>query len=82
MALSFSDDKFDVLFWNYPISLVPKRKKPVWVFLVDMIRGMKDKTFYTKGGTTMVTVKQVGEVLLEPLKKTRRKRLPVRFITI
>lgn len=72
MALSYADDKFDVAVLELPyIFGTQKGRKPVWVFLVEMIRGMKDKTFYTKGGTTMVTVKQVGEGVAGALEKNK-----------
>lgn len=72
MALSFADENFDVAVLELPyIFGAQKGRKPVWVFIVDMIRGMKDKTFYTKGGTTMVTVKQVGEGIAGALEKNK-----------
>ncbi|NLZ16064.1 MAG: NAD(P)-dependent oxidoreductase [Erysipelotrichaceae bacterium] len=63
-AQSFANDMdVAVLELPYIFGTQPGRK-PVWVFLADMIlKNKKDSLMYTKGGTTMVTVKQVGEAI-------------------
>lgn len=39
-------------------------RKPVWQFIAEMIKSTKGKyLFYPKGGTAMVTIKQVGEAI-------------------
>ncbi len=39
-------------------------RKPVWLFIAQMIQNTKGKRlYYPKGGTTMVTVRQVGEAI-------------------
>ena len=64
MALSYADENFDVAVLELPyIFGTQPGRKPVWVFLVEQIRSMKKATLYPKGGTTMVTVHQVGEAL-------------------
>ena len=64
MAFSFADDSFDVAVLELPyIFGTQPGRKPVWVFLVEQIRSMKKFTLYPKGGTTMVTVHQVGQAL-------------------
>ncbi len=64
VAMSFADKDFDVAVLELPyIFGTQPGRKPVWVFLVEMIRSMKGATFYPKGGTTMVTVHQVGQAL-------------------
>ncbi len=64
VAMSFADDNFDVAVLELPyIFGTQPGRKPVWVFLVEQIRSMKNKTMYPKGGTTMVTVHQVGQAL-------------------
>lgn len=65
VALSFAEDgKMNVAILELPyIFGVQKGRKPVWVFLAEMILKAKNSIFYTKGGTTMVTVKQVGEAI-------------------
>ncbi len=71
MALSFADENFSVgvLELPYIFGAQPGRK-PVWVFLVEMIRSMKGVTLFPKGGTTMVTVRQVGEAIAGALERT------------
>ena len=63
VAFSFADDNFDVAVLELPyIFGTQPGRKPVWMFLADMIDG-KSPIFYPKGGCTMVTVRQVGEGL-------------------
>ncbi len=63
-ALAFADETFDVAVLELPyIFGTQPGRKPVWVFLVEMIRGMKGATLYPKGGTAMVTVRQVGQAV-------------------
>ena len=72
MALSFADENFDVAVLELPyIFGTQPGRKPVWVFLVEQIRSMKKATMYPKGGTTMVTVRQVGEALTGALLKNK-----------
>ncbi|NCA97444.1 MAG: NAD(P)-dependent oxidoreductase [Bacteroidia bacterium] len=72
MALSYAEDGFDVSILELPyIFGAQKGRKPVWVFLIEAIAKMKNNTFYTKGGTTMVTVKQVAQGIAGALEKTR-----------
>jgi nucleoside-diphosphate-sugar epimerase len=72
MALSFAGDAFDVAILELPyIFGAQPGRKPVWVFLVENIRGMKKATLYPKGGTTMVTVKQVGQAMAGALERNR-----------
>ena len=72
MALSFAGEGFDVAVLELPyIFGAQPGRKPVWVFLVEMIRGMKGATMYPKGGTTMVTVRQVGQAIAGALERSR-----------
>ncbi len=72
MSLSFASDNFDVAVLELPyIFGTQPGRKPVWVFLVEQIRKMKDKTMYPKGGTTMVTVKQVAQAIAGALEKNK-----------
>ncbi len=64
---AFCDESFDasVLELPYIFGTQPGRK-PVWVVLIEQIAGM-DKlpfTLYPKGGTAMLTVRQVGQVIV------------------
>jgi nucleoside-diphosphate-sugar epimerase len=72
MALSYAEKGFDVSILELPyIFGAQPGRKPVWVFLIESIRKMKKNTMYTKGGTTMVTVKQVAQGIAGALEITR-----------
>jgi hypothetical protein len=72
MALAYADRGFDVSVLELPyIFGAQPGRKPVWVFLVESIRAMKKNTLYTKGGTTMVTVRQVAQGIAGALEKTK-----------
>ena len=69
---SFVDDNFDaaVLELPYIFGTQPGRQ-PVWTVLIEQIAGM-DKlkfTMYPKGGTAMLTVRQVGESIVGAAEK-------------
>ena len=67
VAFSFADDNFDVSVLELPyIFGTQPGRKPVWVILIEQLRRM-DKlpcTLYPAGGTAMLTVRQVGEVIV------------------
>ncbi|MBE0600833.1 MAG: NAD(P)H-binding protein [Firmicutes bacterium] len=69
-ALAFADDSFavSVLELPYIFGAQPGRR-PVWVFLVEYIRKMRPFTVYPRGGTTMVTVRQVGQAIAGALEQ-------------
>jgi nucleoside-diphosphate-sugar epimerase len=72
MAFSFADESFDVSVLELPyIFGAQKGRKPVWVFLIEMLAGMKGAILYPRGGTTMVTVKQVGQAFSGALERGR-----------
>lgn len=72
MAMGYADENFSVAVLELPyIFGTQPGRKPVWVFLVEMIRGMKGVTMFPAGGTTMVTVKQVGQAIAGALEKTK-----------
>ena len=72
MALSFADENFDVAILELPyIFGTQPGRKPVWVFLVEQIRSMPWATLYPHGGTTMVTVRQVGQCIAGALENNR-----------
>lgn len=72
MALSYADENFAISILELPyIFGAQKGRKPVWVFLVEAIRKMKKNTLYTKGGTTMVTVRQVAQGIAGALEKAK-----------
>ena len=65
-ARSHADDNFSVAVLELPyIFGTQKGRKPVWTVLIEQIASM-DKlkfTMYPKGGTAMLTIRQVGEAL-------------------
>lgn len=67
VAFSFADDNFDVSVLELPyIFGTQPGRKPVWVVILEKLKSM-DKlpcTFYSKGGTAMLTVRQVGECIV------------------
>lgn len=71
IALMYADQDMSVAILELPyIFGVQKGRKPVWTILVENILSMKDKTMYPKGGTTMITVRQVGQCIAGALEKT------------
>lgn len=71
MAFSFVDEGFGVgvLQIPYVFGAQPGRR-PVWMFLVNIIKSMPLATFYPKGGTAMVTARQVGQAMAAAIEKT------------
>ncbi len=75
VALSFADEHFDVAVLELPyIFGTQPGRKPVWVFLVENIRAMKGVTLYPRGGTAMVTVRQVAQAVAGALERNRGGR--------
>ena len=72
VAMSFADDNFDVAVLELPyIFGTQPGRKPVWVFLVESIRKMPGVTMWPKGGSTMVTVKQVGQAIAGAIERNK-----------
>ena len=72
MALAFADKNFDVAILELPyIFGTQPGRKPVWLFLVDQVRSQKAVTLYPKGGTTMVTVRQVGQCIAGAVERNK-----------
>lgn len=71
-AMSFADDDFNVAVLELPyIFGTQPGRKPVWVFLVESIRKMPLVTMWPKGGSTMVTVKQVGQAIAGAIERNK-----------
>jgi len=70
MALAGDDMDVAVLELPYIFGTQPGRK-PVWVFLVENVMSMKRVTLYPKGGTAMVTVRQVGQAIAGAAERNR-----------
>ena len=74
-AMAFADDMdVAVLELPYIFGTQPGRK-PVWVFLVENVMQMKKVTMYPKGGSTMVTVHQVGQAIAGAIERNRGGKL-------
>jgi len=72
MALSLADDNFNVAILELPyIFGTQKGREPVWTIIVKAVRSMKGSTMYPKGGTTMVTRRQVAQAIAGALEKTK-----------
>ena len=70
-AMAYSDDMdVAVLELPYIFGTQPGRK-PVWVFLVENVLSMKSVTMYPKGGSTMVTVHQVGQAVAGAIERNK-----------
>lgn len=70
VALSYSSDEMEVMVLELPyIFGVQKGRKPVWQFYIDMLLPMKKTVYFPKGGTTMVTLKQVGQAIAGAIEK-------------
>ena len=83
-AFSYYDKDFSVTVLELPyIFGVQEGRKPVWVFLVEQIKKMKLVTFYPKGGTAMITVDQVGQVIASSLETAKgAKQIPVGYYNV
>ena len=72
VAMSFAGKDFDVAVLELPyIFGTQPGRKPVWVFLVESIRSMKNATLWPKGGSAMVTVKQVGQAIAGAIERNK-----------
>jgi nucleoside-diphosphate-sugar epimerase len=72
MAMGFADDNFNVAVLELPyIFGIQPGREPVWTLIVKTVRGMKGVTMFPKGGTTMVTRKQVGQAIAGALERTK-----------
>ena len=74
-AMSFAGEDLDVAVLELPyIFGTQPGRKPVWVFLAENVMSMKGVTMYPKGGSTMVTVHQVGQAIAGALERNRGGR--------
>ena len=74
IALSFADADFDVSVLELPyIFGTQPGRKPVWVILIEQLKRMDSLPFtmYPGGGTAMLTVRQVGEVIVGAAEKSK-----------
>lgn len=65
VALSLADDDMSVAVLELPyIFGTQPGRRPVWVILIEQLHRMPGVTMYPKGGTAMLTVRQVAEVIV------------------
>ena len=83
-ALQYAGPDFDVAVLQLPyIFGTQPGRKPAWLFLVESIRAMKGATFYPRGGTAMVTVRQVGQAVAGAVEKNRGgRRYPIGYYNL
>ena len=81
IALSYADENFDVAVLELPyIFGTQPGRKPVWVILIEQLKRMDSLPFtmYPAGGTAMLTVRQVGQVIVGAAEKsTGAKAWPI-----
>lgn len=71
IAMRAAGPGFDVAVLELPyIFGTQSGRKPVWVFLADMLRKMRFTTFFPRGGTAMVTVRQVGQAVAGAIERS------------
>ena len=84
-ALSFADETMDVAVLELPyIFGTQPGRKPVWTILIEQLRNMPGGvTMYPKGGTAMLTVRQVAEVIVGAAEKsTGAKAWPISYYNL
>ena len=75
VAMNLAGDDLDVAVLELPyIFGTQPGRKPVWVFLAEQVISMKGVTMYPKGGSTMVTVHQVGQAIADALERNKGGR--------
>ncbi len=71
-AFALSDENMDVAVLELPyIFGTQPGRKPVWVILIEQLTNMGKVTMYPKGGTAMLTVRQVAQAIVGAAEKNR-----------
>lgn len=69
-ALAFSDKQMEVMILELPYIFGAQRgRRPVWMLFIDLLMPMKKTVYFPKGGTTMVTVRQVAQAVAGAIEK-------------
>lgn len=72
LALSYAEKGMDVAVLELPyIFGVQQGRRPVWAFLVKILRRMPLVAFWSPGGTAAVTVRQVAQATVGALERNR-----------
>lgn len=71
-ALALADDQMSVAVLELPyIFGTQPGRKPVWVILIEQLDKMPVVTMYPKGGTAMLTVRQVAQTIVGAAEKNK-----------
>lgn len=84
VAIALADDTMDVAVLELPyIFGTQPGRKPVWVILIEQLAGMGKITMYPKGGTTMLTVRQVAESIVGAAERSKGgKAYPIGYYNL
>lgn len=77
VAFKYADDDMGVAVLELPyIFGTQPGRKPVWVILIEQLQRFEKMpaTFYPKGGTAMLTVRQVGEAIVGAAEQVKGAR--------
>lgn len=79
-ALSQATDSFSVSVLEIPYVFgIQPGRKPVYTILVNELKKKKKRTYWPKGGTAMVTTKQVGEAMVGAIKLNKSGTYPLGY---
>ncbi len=83
-AFALSDENMDVAVLELPyIFGTQPGRKPVWVILIEQLENMGPVTMYPKGGTAMLTVRQVAQAIVGAAEKNRgANAYPISFYNL
>lgn len=83
-ALALADENMDVCVLELPyIFGTQPGRRPVWVILIEQLQNMGPVTMYPKGGTTMVTVRQVAQSIAGACEKNKgRNAYPIGYYNL
>jgi len=75
LAMSFADKDMVVSILELPYIFGPQTgRKPVWMLYIDLLMPMKKTVYFPKGGTTMVTVNQVGQCIAGCIERAKESK--------
>jgi nucleoside-diphosphate-sugar epimerase len=84
-ALSFADEEMDVAVLELPyIFGTQPGRRPVWTILIEQLAGMpKGVTMYPRGGTAMLTVRQVAQTIVGAAERNKgANAYPISFYNL
>lgn len=76
VALKSADENMSVAVLELPyIFGTQPGRRPVWTILIEQLAGMGSTTMYPKGGTTMLTVRQVAQSIVGAAERNKGARV-------